>query len=1021
MSYMKRTSKFLSLLLALAMVCSLFVPAMAAEKEEGIVVLYTNDIHCTSDDGLSYAAIAGYKAQMEDTYGTGNVTLVDTGDAIQGGILGSMSSGSWIIDIMNAVGYDLAIPGNHEFDFGMETFLDIVENQAEFPYLSCNFVDADGNPVLEAYQIISYGDVDVAYVGISTPETLTKSAPAYFQDDAGNYIYGFCQGNDGQELYDQVQEAVDAARAAGADYVVALAHLGVDAQSSPWMSTEVIANTTGIDVMLDGHSHSTVASETVKNADGEDVLLSQTGTKAESVGKLVIAPDGTMTTELVALADVDTTTQAYADAETFVKGIQAEYTEKASQVVATSSVDLTVNDPATGSRAVRSAETNLGDLCADAYRIVLGADIGWVNGGGVRDNIAAGDITYGDIIAVHPFGNLACLVEVTGQQILDALELGSMQVGVSENGGFLQVSGIKYTIDPTIPTSVVLDDAGNFIEVSGDRRVSDVQVLDSETGEYAPIDPAATYTLASHNYMLKNGGDGYAMFGADNVTILQDEVMVDNEVLINYIRDSLGGVVGEEYADPYGQGRITIKYKGVEAGTWYVEAARYVMDNGIMTSAGSAGFLPNGTVTRGTVFQTLYNMAGQPEVTEAASFTDVAGKWYADAAAWAEDEGLTSGTGTGLFNGDAAITRQELAKIFADYTASKNIVATEDVDLSTYADADEIPGWASESMATAVSLGILKGSNNQLNPAGTAVRSELAQILLNISKLTPAYTEETVTIEVAAQNGVPAHTMTAIVTVPTSATEDNKVPGVVMLHGTGSNLHEVNGAYDMAAAEMAAQGLATIRFNFQGIDEGTEKLYVNYSYTSANIDAKAAADYLAGLEVVDGDKLGVMGWSQGGTNAFLAAAAYPDTFKSVVTWAGALDLTVMFEDFDAAYAEAEKNGSFTMEFDWRTALPTGFQWFKDVKDTDVLEEIKTIEAPILTINGAADTVVDPASGKTVVDAARNEASENLIIENCDHTLTMFSGDYTAINQVISATADFFVDTLSGTAAADQAA
>ena len=346
---------------------------------------------------------------------------------------------------------------------------------------------------------------------------------------------------------------------------------------------------------------------------------------------------------------------------------------------------------------------------------------------------------------------------------------------------------------------------------------------------------------------------------------------------------------------------------------------------------------------------------------------------------------------------------------------------TEDVDLSTYADAGVIPGWASESMETAVSLGILKGSNNRLNPAGTAVRSELAQILLNISALTPAYTEETVSIEVAAQDGVPAHTMTAIVTVPTSATKDAKVPGVVMLHGTGSNMHEVNGAYDMAAAEMAAQGLATIRFNFQGIDEGTEELYVNYSYTSANIDAKAAADYLAGLEVVDGDKLGVMGWSQGGTNAFLAAAAYPETFKSVVTWAGALDLTTMFEDFDAAYAEAEENGSFTMEFDWRTALPTGFQWFKDVKETDVLEETKTIEAPILTINGAADTVVDPASGKTVADAAQNEASENLIIENCDHTLNMFSGDYSAINQVISATVDFFVDTLSGTAAADKAA
>lgn len=548
------------------MACALTVPALAAgpESGEGIVVLFTNDIHCTSDDGMSYAAIAGYKAEMEAQYGADNVTLVDNGDAIQGGILGSMSQGSWIVDIMDEVGYDLAIPGNHEFDFGMDTFLDIAQNQADYTYLSCNFVDASGDPVLEPYTMISYGDVDVAYVGISTPETLSKSAPAYFQDDAGNYIYGFCQGNDGQDLYDQVQETVDAARAEGADYVVALAHLGVDGQSSPWMSTEVIANTTGIDVMLDGHSHTVVPSQTVANADGEDVLLAQTGTKAESIGKLIIAPDGTMTTELVALADVDTTSQAYASAQTYIESIQAQYQELASEVVATTDVDLTVNDPDTGERAVRSAETNLGDLCADAYRVVLGADIGWVNGGGVRADIAAGDITYGDIIEVHPFGNLACLVEVSGQQILDALELGSMYVGTAESGGFLQVSGLKYTVNTAIPTSVVLDDEGNFVEVSGARRVSDVQVLDSETGEYAAIDPTATYTLASHNYMLKDGGDGYTMFGEDNVTILQDEVMVDNEVLITYIRDELGGVVGQEYADPHGQGRITIVNETVE-------------------------------------------------------------------------------------------------------------------------------------------------------------------------------------------------------------------------------------------------------------------------------------------------------------------------------------------------------------------------------------------------------------------------------------------------------------------------
>lgn len=559
---MKAKKKWAACILALAVACALPAPAaLAAEshtQEDAVIVLYTNDVHCTSDDGMSYAAIAGYKAEMEAAYGEDSVTLVDTGDAIQGGILGSMSSGSWIIDIMNQAGYDLAVPGNHEFDFRVDTFLDIVQNQAQFPYLSCNFADSDGNPILEPYRIVSYGDVDVAYIGISTPETLSKTAPTYFQDESGNYLYSFYQGGDGQELYDQVQETVDAALADQADYVVALAHLGEDGQSSPWMSTEVIANTTGIDIVLDGHSHTVEPSRTVQNAAGEDVLLSQTGTKAESLGKLTISPDGSMTTELIPLAEVDTGSAAYTAAASYIESIQAEYEEKAQEVVAASEVELTVNDPDTGERAVRSAETNLGDLCADAYRMVLGADIGFINGGGVRDNLAAGEITYGDIIAVHPFGNLACLVEVSGQQILDALELGAMQAGESENGGFLQVSGLKYTINTAIPSSVELDDAGNFLSVSGDRRVSDVQVLDSAAGEYAPLDPAATYTLASHNYMLKDGGDGYAMFGKENITILQDEVMVDNQVLITYITQNLGGVVGEEYADPRGQGRITM-------------------------------------------------------------------------------------------------------------------------------------------------------------------------------------------------------------------------------------------------------------------------------------------------------------------------------------------------------------------------------------------------------------------------------------------------------------------------------
>ncbi len=716
--------RLLPFLLALAMVFSLAVPAFAAETEEdGIVVLFTNDVHCTDDDGSSYAAIAGYKAEMEAVYGTGNVTLVDNGDAIQGGVLGSLSKGSWIVDIMNQVGYDLAIPGNHEFDFRMDTFLDIVENQADYTYLSCNFMDLETNTtVLEPYTIVSYGDVQVAYVGITTPDTLTSSAPACFQDEDGNYIYGFCQGNEGQNLYGQVQDTVDAAREAGADYVVALAHLGVDPSSSPYMSTEVIANTTGIDVVLDGHSHTVVPTQTVENAAGEGVLLSQTGTKAESIGKLVISADGTMTTELVDLADVDTTTEGYTAAMTFIEGIQALYDETADQVVATSDVELTVNDPDTGERAVRSAETNLGDLCADAYRIVLGADIGWVNGGGVRANIAAGDITYGEIIEVHPFSNLACLVEVSGQQILDALELGAMYVGEAENGGFLQVSGLTYTIDADIPTSVVLDDAGNFVEISGARRVSDVQVLDSETGEYVDIDPEATYTLASHNYMLKDGGDGYAMFGEDNIKILQDEVMVDNEVLIRYIQDELGGVIGDEYANPYGQGRITIVnepadtlYNDVTTSNWYYEAVEYVTENGIMQGVGGGNFDPKGTTTRGAFMTMLARYAGVD--------TSGSSPWYQAGMDWAVEEGVSDGS-----NPYGGVTRVQVVAMMWRFLGAHEYEA----DLSRFSDVDEIPGWsgAREAIEWAVDAGVMQGSDGQLNPNGIATRAEIAQLMM---------------------------------------------------------------------------------------------------------------------------------------------------------------------------------------------------------------------------------------------------------------------------------------------------
>ena len=512
----------------------------APAKSNDIVILGTSDVHCGIDQNIGYAGLAAYKKALADKYSY--VALVDAGDAIQGDTIGTLSKGEYLVDIKNAVGYDVVVPGNHEFDYGMDQFLNVIVPKMKATYVSANFVK-EGKTVFDPYKIMTFGEKKVAFVGICTPETLVKSTPTYFQDKYGNYIYDFCNDTTGEKLYKAVQTAVDAAKKAGADYVVAVAHLGDDEASTPWTSQEVLAATNGIDVLMDGHAHSTVV-KSVKNKDGKNIQMVATGTKLENIGKIVIAENGAISAEYVTgevAKDKD------ASITKVIDGIKAKYEELVNKVVATSKVDLAIADK-DGNRLVRSEETNLGDLCADAYRTMLGADIAFVNGGGVRVAIPKGNITYGQIIAVHPFGNSACLVEATGQQILDALEFGSRNVGKGENGGFLQVSGITYTINSLIEPSIEVNENGEFVKVTGAYRVSDVKV-----GGKA-LDPKKTYTLASHNYMLKSGGDGFVMFKGNK--ILQDEVMIDNQVLINYIQKSLNGVVGDQYAEP--QGRIKI-------------------------------------------------------------------------------------------------------------------------------------------------------------------------------------------------------------------------------------------------------------------------------------------------------------------------------------------------------------------------------------------------------------------------------------------------------------------------------
>lgn len=609
---MKRSMKarFFSLFLAVLMVLSLTtgvsVTSFAADKD--IVVLYTNDVHCGIDDNIGYAGLALYKKEMQEQ--TPYVTLIDNGDAIQGAPIGTLSDGGYIIDIMNQVGYDFAVPGNHEYDYGMSRFLEL-SGKLDCGYYSSNFMDLRTNsPVFKPYKIFSYGDTKVAFVGVTTPESFTKSTPTYFQDENGNYIYGFCEDETGEKLYAQIQSSVNSAKAEGADYVIVAGHLGENGTTDRWTSDSVIKNTTGIDVLIDGHSHEEY-NKYVQNKEGKDVLLTQTGTKLKNIGKLTIQIDGSLKAELISAVAAGAGTGSYTvksgdnlsriakkelgsynrwneiyeankdkmkdpdtlavgtelvipgksavsedgkavdyDTDQFIKAIEAQYNETLKTKIGHTDVDLTVNDPATGKRAVRSGETNLGDLCADAYRMVLGADIGLSNGGGVRANIKAGDITYNDALTVFPFGNMGCVVEATGQQIKDALEMASKNYP-EESGGFLQVSGLTYTINSSVASKVELDEKGNFVKVNGDYRVSDIMVGDQ------PLDVNKTYTVASHNYMLKSAGDGMTMFKSSKV--IRDEVMADVDLLSAYIRDQLGGNIGAEYSNPSGQGRITIK------------------------------------------------------------------------------------------------------------------------------------------------------------------------------------------------------------------------------------------------------------------------------------------------------------------------------------------------------------------------------------------------------------------------------------------------------------------------------
>ena len=547
---------------------------------QDITILYTNDVHTYIDKQspkLTYAAIAALKKSYQDD--GKNVLLVDAGDHVQGTAYGSMDEGATIIQLMNAAGYDAATPGNHEFDYGMDRAKELMAD-ADYPYLSCNWVNLPlNNRVLSDVKYFRIGGRTIAFVGITTPETITKSTPAYFMDkNQKRYVYDILGGEDGQKLYSAVQKSINKARMI-ADYVIGLGHLGVDPSSSPWTSKEVIEHTSGLDAFIDGHSHTVMECEWVKDLSGKAVALTQTGSYFANVGGMTIKADGSIATQLV---------PTYDGLDSAVAGIQTEWVSAVDDMlgekIAVAETNFYISDPATGKRRIRLGETNLGDFVADGIYSYfneveqLHCDLAIMNGGGIRADVNAGDWSFKTCKQVSPFGNVACLMSVTGKQIQDALEFAARFVGPDgqENGGFLHVAGATYEIHTDIPNTVQTDDKNVWIgSATGTPRVQNVKIYDKTSGTYVPLDEGKTYALAGMNYTLRNLGDGFAMF--DGAELIKDYVAEDYLVMSTYAM-SFGGVDGEglphlttanspladypgyllNYEDAYGAGRITI-------------------------------------------------------------------------------------------------------------------------------------------------------------------------------------------------------------------------------------------------------------------------------------------------------------------------------------------------------------------------------------------------------------------------------------------------------------------------------
>ena len=714
---MKRGKKLSALFLALVMAFSLAVPAGAANWDDDltghIVILHTNDVHGAIDN---YASVAALKDAYEAA--GAQVLLMDAGDFSQGSTSVNVSEGATAVELMNMAGYDVATTGNHEFDFGYANLKTLMES-ADFPILAADAFTAEGDLAMDGDNLtFQLGDVTVGVFGLATPETATKAHPAKLEG-----VTFLAE----DELFACAQEQVDELTAAGCDYIICLGHLGIDAESTGNRSIDLLENVTGIDVFIDGHSHSTqsdIAEETNGTGMVGDTILTSTGTKLESVGVVDIAADGTIDASTISMEELNATEGFTPDQDiaTRVSEINAQIEEDMGQVIGTSEVDLD------GVREnVRASETNLGDLITDAMLWQAGqdneeVDAAITNGGGIRASIAAGDITKKSVNDVLPFGNTLYVVEVTGDELLEALEASTFCTP-EPVGGFPQVAGIEFTIN----TGAAYDAGETYPDstYAGPNSINRVTIL-TVGGQAFDVD--ATYTIVTNDFLAAGGDTYYAFKAAESgydTGILLDQVVMD------YITEELDGTVT---AAAYGQtaNRIhTISYNDVTAGDWFTPDVIYVTLTGLMNGTGD-GFSPNNNINRAQLVTVLYRMAGQPEVTGENPFTDVPdGQWYTDAVLWAAENGITDGTSETTFSPNDALTREQMATFlyrFANFEAGEPIEVTG--DLSGYTDADLVADYAVDAMTWAVGEGVISGiGNNTLAPDNTASRAQMATVL----------------------------------------------------------------------------------------------------------------------------------------------------------------------------------------------------------------------------------------------------------------------------------------------------